>query len=409
MANAPSQSLDNLPLAVIGGGVGGLFCALELAHCGFPVIVFEAQDAVGKKLTVAGGGYANITHDTISAQDYACHNPYFTTSALKRFPPQALLESLAQLDIPTHLRERGCWFCRCKAKDLVNRLVNEISDWGGAIQCRMRVTALEPLEHAIRLHFGERTLDCSQVVLACGSLAAPQLGGCDDGFTLAQQLGLSCQTPAPALAPIYFQQADQQRFGHLAGVALDPVSLTVGEEIFTGSLVFRPTGLGGLAVYRATLPWQCRGGGTITLNFAPDINWAEWFADARHAQGKQLVRTALSQHLPKRLVVALIDDLGCASTPLAQLSATDQQALINRLSGYSFTPDHIGDYRESEVMVGGVDTDALSSKTFALKSDPRIFCIGEMMDVTGQLGGYNIHWAYASAHAAAQSIIQGSS
>lgn len=394
------------PVAIIGGGAAGLFCGVMLVRYGIPVIIYEAQERLGKKLAICGGGYANITHNQIDPkQDYVCANPHFPMSSLKRYPPKALLNLLDELDIAVELRDRGCWFCQDNASHLVDRLVATFTENGGLLRCATAVQSIDLKCDGVILHLSNgATQSCARVVLACGGLACPQIGGTDAGLILAQTLNLALKPQKPALAPLYFAHPEVSRFGHLAGIALDPVTLSVDNVAFTGSLVFRPDGLGGLAVFRSSLAWA-NVGGEIMLNFLPSCNLTEHLTELRTTTGKQQLSTALSHLLPKRLVQALLDDLPFADTPLCQLRSEALQIVVKRITHYPFTPARTGTYREAEVMLGGVDTDALSSKTLALKTNPHLFLIGEMLDVTGQLGGYNLHWAFASAAAATDALL----
>lgn len=377
---------------IIGGGAAGLFCARTAAQRNLRVIVLEAQERLCRKVSICGGGYGNISNSDLSPRNYYSQNPHFVRSALKRFPSTRLLQILRNDGFEYEQRE-NCYFCTTQIKNWMDTVQVETEKMGVEFHFNTRATTIEHTEAGFIVN---GTFSAKQLVLACGGRAYPQVGGTYDGLKLANALHLKSTPVSPGLAPIRFGKETKNQFAELQGIAMDSIAITAGKETFQGSLVFRPDGIGGIAVFKAASAWVFYGGGPITLNFLPSINIAEKLAESRQHHGTALIRNCVSQFLPRRLTQALLAPFDWAEKTVSQLKKEEQVALIRTITAYTFTPEGIGDYTEAEVMMGGIDTDEISSKTLGVKSIPNLYIAGEMMDVTGQLGGYNLHWAFAT-------------
>ncbi len=380
-----------IDVIIVGAGAAGLFCARTAARRGLSVLVLEAQKNAGRKVAICGGGYGNFTNSDVRPQFYYSRNPHFMVSGLKRYPTDLLVRTLEQDGFDYEMRG-DCYFCTEQIHLWMETVREEAESLGVQFLFNTRVTQIRSENGGFSVN---DNFFAKQVVLACGGRAYPQVGGTFDGLKLAKALGMNITDTMPGLAPIRFPAVLRKSFSELQGIALEEIKISVAGKSFLGSLVFRPDGIGGIAVFKAASEWAWKGG-DIEIDFAPSVNIEEKLKESRQHHGTVLVRNCIAQFLPRRLGATLVQQYDWSEKTISQLKKEEMQTLIATLKHFKFTPMGIGDFSEAEVMMGGVDTDELSSKTFMSKNIPNLYIAGEMMDVTGQLGGYNLHWAFAT-------------
>lgn len=380
---------------ILGAGASGLWCARTAALRGIVVCLIDHARKPGKKIRIAGGGKCNFTNVHVTHADYVSRNPHFCKSALARFSPWHMVEYLSERNIEWEEREHGQLFCVRADGPLADALTEECLGAGVTLQLGH---SLERVTHdngifTVRTDKGE--VYGRALVVALGGSAWPQAGATDMGYRLARQFGHPVIPPTPALAPLAMPQ--QWALQGLAGIVV-PATITVAERSFTENLLFTHTGISGPVVLHASCHW--RKDMPIIINFLPSNPPEQWL-DA--AGGKPMVRTVLARMLPERLAEALVPD-ALARKQVAQLTRQDREHLIQRVHGFTVTPAKTEGMRRAEATGGGVDTDYVSSKTMESTKVPRLFFTGEVLDVTGQLGGFNLHWAWASGQAAGMAL-----
>ena len=397
---------------ILGAGAAGLFCAATAGQRGRRVRVLERAERIGKKILVSGGGRCNFTNLHATPENYLSEQPAFCRSALSRYTPRHFLSLVEHHGIPYHEKTLGQLFCDRSSRDIVNLLATECADAGVHVETNADVRRVErtaPDEFTVTLHNNHptdgspRQLRARSVVVACGGLSWPKLGGSDLAHRLARQFGLRLVTPRPGLVPLTFQGATGQLCASLSGVALPTRATTRtgdGPRTFHESLLFTHRGLSGPVVLQISsylAPDQ-----ELTLDLlpahAPDENWLS----AGHAAGRN---TTLANVLAERFPTSLAQRF-CApldpARPLRQHSPKALATLEQTLRRWTLTPDGTEGYGKAEVTLGGIDTRDLHGKTMEARNVPGLYFIGEAVDVTGHLGGFNFQWAWASAHACGQ-------
>ena len=381
---------------IIGAGAAGMMCA---AHAGDSVLVIDHAKAAGEKIRISGGGRCNFTNMGTTAANFLSQNPHFAKSALKRYTQWDFIALVASHGIAYHEKTLGQLFCDNSAKDIIAMLHAEMA--GAQLMLR---TEIGDIAHNGTHFTAQITRDgksqpvtATNLVVASGGKSIPKMGATGLGYQIATQFGLDIITPRPGLVPLTF---GDDRFKPIAGTAL-PARITANGTSFDEALLFTHRGLSGPAVLQASSYWH--EGDAITTNLIPQIDLYTALRDARHSQGRKALTTVIGQHLPSRLV-AYLGEIMDLSGNLADRSDASLTALTAALANWQITPSGSEGYRTAEVTLGGVDTDQLNSKTMAAKSMPNLYFIGECVDVTGWLGGYNFQWAWSSGWAAGQAI-----
>jgi predicted Rossmann fold flavoprotein len=383
---------------ILGGGAAGLFCAGEAARRGRRVLVIEGADTPGKKILISGGGRCNFTNIHAAPGNYISGNPHFAVSALSRFGPQDFIERVEARGIAWHEKVLGQLFCDGSARQILDMLLDALAGNGGELICGEPVMAVSHATGRFRVATAQRTVEAPQLVIATGGPSIPKLGASDIGYRLARQFGLKVVEPRPALVPLTLP-GEEALFRELAGVAA-PVLASAGAAGFAEAALFTHRGLSGPAILQVSSYW--RHGEPIAIDFAPGAE-PGWLIEAKRASPRAGLAAVLGERLPARLAGALCERLGVegrlADQPDARLRAAEA-----RLRHWRFLPNGTEGFAKAEVTVGGISTAELSSKTMEAKRVPGLYAIGEVVDVTGWLGGYNFQWAWASAWAAAQSL-----
>lgn len=382
-------------IVIIGAGASGLFCAAACGRRGRSVLVLDHGVRAAAKVRVSGGGRCNFTNLHAGPEHYLSRNPRFTASALARFTPRDMLDLMGSHHIAYYEKEAGQMFCRHSAKDIASLLERECASAGVMIRlgCAVRSVAREG---AFTVVTGEGAFRAGSLVIATGGLSYTNLGASSLGHDIAKQFGLAVVPPRPALVPLLFPGREQQRFRACAGISLD-ASVSCGGKAFRGGILFTHKGLSGPAILQASLYGEP--GRIVELDLLPELDLYAAFQARR--QSRMAVGNFLGQFLPKRFVQVWLDP-AFASVPITECSNCDLNELADGLRRWQITPAGTEGYRTAEVTAGGVDTAELSSKTMEAKTVPGLYFIGEVVDVTGELGGYNLHWAWASARAAAE-------
>ncbi len=384
-------------ILVLGAGASGLYCAMHAARKGRTVAVMDHGQKPARKVRVAGGGKANFTNRIVEPENYICSNPHFVKSALARHSQWDVISFFSEQGISYEERKHGQLFTLNGADKLVEVLVCQCKKLGVDFLLGEHINAVAG-SGPFSVVFGGQTIVAAQLVMALGGPSWPQIGATDFGFRLARQFGLSLIRPRPGLVPLVFPRNQRGMCKALAGNVL-PVTISCDSHHFTGPLLFTHKGISGPAVLQISSYW--REGKSVFINFLPHSPIVPLIEEHRSANIQ--LKNLLARIVPKRLPVYLLSrDL--SDCPVSQLSKKQMEVAANRLHRYRFTPASTEGYGKAEVTVGGIDTDNISSKTFAVKHLPDLHVIGEILDVTGHLGGYNLQWAFSSGAACGEAL-----
>ena len=387
-------------VVVIGGGAAGLMCAIEAGKRGRRVLVIEHCDRVGKKILISGGGRCNFTNLNVTPDNFLSANPHFCKSALARYTQWDFIALVERHGIGYHEKELGQLFCDQSARQVVKLLTDECSQAGVRIATDCTVNSVERGAAGFVIKSNRGSFEALSLVVACGGLSVPKMGASGFGYELAKRFGHGIATTRAGLVPLVFSADDLVRYKDLSGVAL-PVQVECRRQSFANAMLFTHRGISGPAILQISSYWQP--GDDLTINFLPLTDADAWLKGRQSARPDAELKTVLGEFLPKRLAQRLCDiELG--SRPLRQYSARDMRAICERLQSWRFRPSETEGYRTAEVTLGGVNTDELSSTTMESKIVPGLYFIGEVVDVTGHLGGFNFQWAWSSGYAAGQVV-----
>ncbi|MBN6074667.1 NAD(P)/FAD-dependent oxidoreductase [Aggregatibacter actinomycetemcomitans] len=396
-----SRSVSHETL-IIGAGAAGLFCAAQLAKRGGNVRILDNGKKVGRKILMSGGGFCNFTNMEMSSGRYLSQNPHFVKSALKRFTQWDFIGLVADYGIAYHEKELGQLFCDNGAEDIVNMLLAECKKYGVEIALRQNISAVEKTENGFCVTSNGETLPCRNLVVATGGLSMPGLGATPFGYQLAQQFGINVIAPRASLVPFTWRECDKF-YAALSGISLD-VAATNQHKTFTHQMLFTHRSLSGPAILQISNYWQP--GESIHLDLLPYQDIRHYLDELRQSSPKLRLKTALIRLLPKKLVELWLERGLLQDEVLAQLSKVRLENLVNLTHNWQFVPNGTEGYRTAEVTMGGVDTHEISSKTMESNKVSGLYFIGEVLDVAGWLGGYNLQWAWSSAYACAQAIAE---
>jgi hypothetical protein len=381
---------------IIGGGAAGLFCAMEAGRRGRRVLVIEHGGQVGKKIAISGGGRCNFTNLNTTAANFISANPHFAKSALARYTPADFVALVERHGVAYHEKKLGQLFCDGSARQIINLLLAECGDAGVEIRCGCRVRGVERGDK-FRVETEQGSFTSASLVVATGGLSIPQLGATDFGYRLARQFELRIEPTRPALVPLTLPAATQARLSELSGVSLDALA-SCGDASFRENILVTHRGLSGPAILQVSSYW--RPGEIVELNLLPDTDAHALLLERADSEGE--LANALGRHLPRRFAQAWCKLYAPAGRSLKQLTEREIAALAEGLQRWQITPAGTEGYKKAEVTAGGVSTAELSSRTLEAKRVPGLYFVGEVVDVTGHLGGYNFQWAWASGYAAGQ-------
>ena len=394
---------------IIGGGAAGLFCAFTAAQRGQSVLVLDSSNKVGKKILMSGGGRCNFTNLDITPENYLCNNPHFCISALNRYNQWQFIELVESHGIAYHERKHGELFCDESAKNILAMLLEECQQAGVLIETKCEIKSVTAADEAgaeaprYSLQTSTGQYHCKSLVIATGGLSIPTMGASGLGYEIAEQFGLSLLPRTAGLVPFTFSDGIKQISETLSGLAVD-VDMSVNGISFRENMLFTHRGISGPAALQLSSYWKP--GQSIAVNLLPDEDARELLLGYKKTSAKSLLRNLLSHHLSKGLVLALqaLHWHKYAETAMAEIPDAQLLAVAQQLSDWQLKPSGTEGYRTAEVTLCGVDTDQLSSKTMECKTQPGLYFVGEVVDVTGHLGGYNFQWAWASGYAAGQYV-----
>ncbi len=401
-----SSTPSRFDAVVLGAGAAGLFCAGIAGQRGLKVLVIDHADKVAEKIRISGGGRCNFSNRDTTAAQFLSANPDYCRSALARYTTADFLDLVRRHGIAYHEKHKGQLFCDDGSEQIIAMLLAECAS--GAVQrwqpCA--VAALRSSDAGFEIDTDRGTVQATQLVVATGGLSIPKIGATDFGYRLARQFGHKIIEPRPALVPLSFDPATWAPFVPLAGASL-AVDIASGsarrKTSFREDLLFTHRGLSGPAVLQISSYW--RPGEALTIDLLPGQDAAQWLREAKQ-QSRRQIGNALAGLLPLRLADAWLGRLGMdAAKPMPELRDRELQHLAESLSNWTVTPSGTEGFRKAEVTAGGVDTRELDSRSMASKRQPGLHFIGEVVDVTGWLGGYNFQWAWASAAACARSLV----
>ncbi len=402
-----SHSDTHYDMAILGAGAAGMMCAGVAGQLGQRVLIIDHAKAPGEKIRISGGGRCNFTNINIGPHAFLSQNPHFCKSALSRYTAQDFIDMVERYGIQYHEKTLGQLFCDHTAKDIIQMLLDEMAL--GAVELRLETSLAEVQKSptgekfTLRLSDSSAPITATKFVIACGGKSIPKMGATDQAYHLASQFGHEITETRSGLVPFIFYDDLVARFKALAGLAI-PAEISTGTGKFQEALLFTHRGLSGPAVLQASSYW--RKGQSVMVNMAPGDDILEALKDRRYAAPKQRPTTVLAERLPARLaadIAAHTIPEAQTGLPLAEIPDTTLEALAEAVEAWHLTPSDTEGYRTAEVTLGGVSTGKISSKTMESRLCPGLYIIGEAVDVTGWLGGYNFQWAWASGWACGSS------
>lgn len=391
------QSFD---VVVIGAGAAGMMCAAEAGKRGRSVLVLDHAAAPGEKIRISGGGRCNFTNLHAAPANFVSANPHFCISALRRYTQRDFIALVERHDIAWHEKTLGQLFCDGSSRQIIDLLLAEMGRAGVTLRLSSKVDSVERDADGFVLVLGSEQLRCRSLVVATGGRSIPKMGATGFGYDLAARFGLKVTETRPALVPLTFEPALLERLKPLAGIAVD-AEIGCGRTRFREAMLFTHRGLSGPSILQISSYW--REGQEIEVSMLPGTDMFDWLRGARAANGRRALHTVLAEALPKRLAQTIAEAEGAAGN-LADLSDKVLRRVAEAVNGWRVRPAGSEGYRTAEVTLGGVDTAGLDSRTMEAKAVPGLYFIGEVVDVTGWLGGYNFQWAWSSGWSAGQAV-----
>ena len=387
----------NTDVVIIGAGAAGLMCAIEAGKRGRSVLVLDHNKKIGEKIRISGGGRCNFTNRNVGPSNFISQNPHFCKSALARYTPTDFISLIEKHGILYHERKHGQLFCDGSAEQIIRILLEECRKVNVEIQTEVIIAKIEK-QSAFKLITDSSKLITSSLVIATGGLSIPKMGATNFGLKIAEQFGINSISPKPGLVPLTFHSKDFDSFKDLSGITIDS-EVRYNKISFHEQMLLTHRGFSGPVILQISSYWNP--GDSLSINLLPGIDILDVLKE--HHQSKKQLATLLEQFLPSRFVKIWLEQRG-GSKPLNQYSAFELKEFARQLSDWQITPSGTEGYAKAEVTVGGVDTKELSSKTMESKKFPGLYFIGEVVDVTGWLGGYNFQWAWSSGCAAGQVV-----
>src|SRR5215207_5129605 len=392
--------LDQFDVVVIGAGAAGMMCAVEAGKRGRSVLVLDHAAKPGEKIRISGGGRCNFTNLNAAPANYISQNPSFAISALRRYTQRDFIALVERYGVAYHEKTLGQLFCDGSSKQIIDLLLNEMRLGNVELRLSTSIESVEKAPEGFALKLSQGVVQCRSAVVATGGKSIPKMGATGFGYDLAQQFGLKIVETRPALVPLTLEPTMLERLTPLAGVSVDAV-VGCRKTTFSEAMLFTHRGLSGPAILQISSYW--REGDEIVLSMLPGVNLFEELRAARAQNGRQALQTALSAFLPKRLA-QLVAESQEGPANLADHSDKRLRGIEEAVNRWRFKPAGSEGYRTAEVTLGGVDTSELDSRTMQAKAAPGLYFIGEVVDVTGWLGGYNFQWAWSSGWCAGQAV-----
>ena len=393
---------EKFDVVIIGAGAAGLMCAAEAGKRGRKTLVLDHAKKPGRKILIAGGGRCNFTNYDVTANNYLCQNPHFVKSALSQYTNWDFISMVSKHGIEFEERDHGQLFCvgDYDSKDIVKMMLAECDYPSVSQRYQQDIHHIEQTETGFTLHANPSVIECQSLVVATGGLSMPKLGATPFGYKIAEQFGLEVISTTAGLVPFTLHKEDKEAFAELSGIAI-PAEITAQDgTVFKEALLFTHRGLSGPSVLQISSFWKA--GEKVTINLVPEADIDELLQRSLEKHPNQTLKNTLAKVLPKRLVEVLIDRKVLQDKPLKQFNAKQLGEITHTLENWQIMPNGTEGYRTAEVTLGGVDTKHLSSKTMECKQIKGLYFIGEVMDVTGWLGGYNFQWCWSSGFVAGQ-------
>jgi predicted Rossmann fold flavoprotein len=386
---------------IIGAGAAGLMCAIEAGKRGRRVLALDHADKLGEKIRISGGGRCNFTNTGTEARRFLSGNPHFCKSALSRYTPDDFIALVGKHGIKWHEKTLGQLFCDESARDIVYMLLKETAAAGAIIRTGTKITEVRQLEDGFVVETANGVYTAEKLVIATGGPSIPKIGASGFGYRIAQQFGLNVIPPYPALVPLTFSDEQLAMMKPLSGVSVDPAVVSCNGTSFREAVLFTHRGLSGPAILQISSYWK--ESIPVSVNFCPDLDVANALKTARKTQPRKVLHNIMGEWMPARLAESLAQASG-HDTVMADLSDKKIDEITKLITAWQVIPHGTEGYRTAEVTAGGVDTNELSSKTFEAKKVPGLHFIGEVVDVTGWLGGYNFQWAWSSGWCCGQDV-----
>ena len=387
-------------VVIIGGGAAGLMCGRVAGRRGRSVLILDHAAKPAEKIRISGGGRCNFTNLHSSPAAFLSHNRHFCKSAFTRYTQDDFVQLVTKHQIAFHEKKLGQLFCDDSAQQIIDMLLDECNAAGAELRLNTRVLSVEASGDDYLINLGNTQIQCRSVVIATGGLSIPKIGATRFGYDIARQFGLKVTSVKPALVPLTFQAAFLERCRELSGLSVD-AEVSYGKTTFREGLLFTHRGLSGPSILQISSYWD--EGETLKINLLPDMDASGWLRARKTETPRQEVLTVLSENLPRRLAADILEEMG-VSGRLADLPNKMLSRLGERLNRWQVSPSGTEGYRTAEVTLGGVDVGELSSKTMEARHQPGLFFIGEVVDVTGHLGGYNFQWAWSSGFVAGEAV-----
>lgn len=393
---------------IIGAGAAGLMCAIEAGKRGRKVIVLDHANKAGKKILMSGGGRCNFTNYSVEPSNYLSNNPHFCKSALSRYTQWDFLDLVSRYRIPYHEREHGRLFCNDSASDILAMLLTECENAGVTIELNTSIRGIEQNNqqfyvdaiNTIDTNNAFRHFTGQSLVIATGGLSIPKMGATPFGYKIAEQFGIKVLPTRAGLVPLTLQLEDKEKFSALSGIAV-PCTVSANGQAFNENILFTHRGLSGPSVLQISSYWQA--GQTININLLPQLSLIDELKTKRQQKINSTLKTILHSYLPKHLLSCLVPET-LLNTVLQDCSDRQIQQIAEQLHHWTIKPNGTEGYRTAEITIGGVDCNELSSKTMVSNKISGLYFIGEVVDVSGWLGGYNFQWAWSSGWCAGQVV-----
>lgn len=392
-----AKNMPYIDVIVIGAGAAGMMCALEAGRRGRSTLILEHNSKVGKKIRISGGGRCNFTNIHTTPQNFLSNNPHFAKSALSRYTPEDFRKWIEDSQIPYHEKKLGQLFCDHSAQDVIDLLVKNCQAQNITIQLDTQITNVTK-DQRFRIETNHEPYECDRLVIATGGLSIPPLGATDFGYKLAKKFDIEVTPRKPGLVPFTLCKDDLQKLKPLAGISVDSI-VTLNNISFRENILFTHKGLSGPAILQISSYWQDNK--KISINLIPDQEMIAILNE--HTRSRITLKNFLKDFLPTRLTETLCTYY-LPNKPLNQYNSKEIEQIGTFLNNWIISPKGTEGYAKAEVTVGGVNVNELSSKTMESRKVPGLFFIGEVVDVTGHLGGFNFQWAWASGHAAGQYV-----
>ncbi|MEE1925524.1 NAD(P)/FAD-dependent oxidoreductase [Pseudomonas sp. 148P] len=392
--------MHHTDVIIIGAGAAGLMCARTAALRGRRVVLLDHANKPGKKILMSGGGRCNFTNMYTEPGNFLSQNPHFCKSALARYTQWDFIEMVAKHGVPYHEKKLGQLFCDNKSSDILQMLLDECYSAGATLRMDTRIEHIEKLEHGYLLNTSAGPFQCQSLVIATGGLSIPTLGATGFGYQVARQFGHNLLPTRAGLVPFTITDQLKALCTELSGTSVDCVASCNGKS-FRENLLFTHRGLSGPAILQISSLWEA--GDTVEINLLPDHDALTWLQQQQAERPNSELKTLLGEVFTKKMA-NLLADTWFVSRPMKQYTPAELAQVADKLGNWQLVPAGTEGYRTAEVTLGGVDTREVSSKTMESLKSPGLYFIGEVLDVSGHLGGFNFQWAWASAYAAAQFV-----